>query len=53
MGQVWLASDQVLGRLVAIKLLRPEYAEHPETLERFRAEARHAGLLSHPVWPAP
>jgi serine/threonine-protein kinase len=48
MGQVWLASDQVLGRLVAIKLLRPEYAEHPETLERFRAEARHAGLLSHP-----
>jgi serine/threonine-protein kinase len=48
MGQVWLAADQVLGRLVAVKLLRPEYAEHPETLERFRAEARHAGVLNHP-----
>ncbi|HEX4829807.1 MAG TPA: protein kinase [Trebonia sp.] len=48
MGQVWLARDEVLGRLVAVKLLRPEYAEHPETLERFRAEARHAGVLSHP-----
>ena len=48
MGQVWRAEDQLLGRLVAVKLLRPEYAEHPETLDRFRAEARHAGILSHP-----
>jgi serine/threonine-protein kinase len=48
MGQVWRAADEVLGRPVAVKLLRPEYADHPETLERFRAEARHAGLLSHP-----
>ena len=48
MGQVWRAADQVLGRPVAVKLLRPEYAEHPETLERFRSEARHAGVVSHP-----
>jgi eukaryotic-like serine/threonine-protein kinase len=48
MGQVWQAADEVLGRPVAVKLLRPEYAEHPETLERFRSEARHAGSLSHP-----
>jgi eukaryotic-like serine/threonine-protein kinase len=48
MGQVWQAADEVLGRPVAVKLLRPEYAEHPETLERFRSEARHAGALSHP-----
>jgi serine/threonine-protein kinase len=48
MGQVWRAYDEVLEREVAVKLLRPEYAEHPETLERFRAEARHAGALSHP-----
>ncbi len=45
---MWQAADEVLGRPVAVKLLRPEYAEHPETLERFRSEARHAGALSHP-----
>jgi len=47
-GQVWRASDLVLDREVAVKLLRPEYADHPDTLERFRAEARHAGSLTHP-----
>jgi serine/threonine-protein kinase len=47
-GQVWRGTDLVLQRRVALKLLRPEYAEHPETLERFRAEARHAGSLTHP-----
>jgi serine/threonine protein kinase len=48
MGQVWRAADLVLHRRVAVKLLRAEYAQHPETLARFRAEARHAGSLSHP-----
>jgi len=48
MGEVWRATDLVLGRPVAVKLLRVEYAQHPETLARFRAEARHAGALSHP-----
>jgi eukaryotic-like serine/threonine-protein kinase len=48
-GQVWRSTDLVLGRPVAVKLLRPEYAEHPEILARFRAEARHAGSLSHPA----
>jgi len=47
-GQVWRATDLVLGRPVAVKLLRSEYAQHPEILARFRAEARHAGSLSHP-----
>jgi eukaryotic-like serine/threonine-protein kinase len=47
-GQVWRASDLLLDREVAVKLLRPEYADHPDTLERFRAEARHAGSLTHP-----
>jgi len=47
-GQVWRATDLVLQRPVAIKLLRPEYADHHETLSRFRAEARHAGSLAHP-----
>ena len=47
-GQVWQAADLLLGRPVAVKVLRPEYADHPETLERFRKEARHAGAISHP-----
>src|SRR5215472_14973321 len=47
-GDVWRATDLVLGRPVAVKLLRPEYAEHPETLARFEAEARHAASVTHP-----
>lgn len=47
-GEVWRAEDLVLGRAVAVKLLRPQYASHPETLARFQAEARHAGGLTHP-----
>lgn len=49
MGEVWRAVDLVLDRPVAVKLLRQEYAQHPETLARFRAEARHAAALSHPA----
>ena len=45
---MWRAVDVVLDRPVAVKLLREEYAQHAETLARFRAEARHAGSLSHP-----
>jgi eukaryotic-like serine/threonine-protein kinase len=47
-GEVWRAVDAVLGRPVAVKLLRGEYAQHPEIVARLRAEARHAGSLSHP-----
>ena len=48
-GEVWRAEDLVLARPVAVKLLRPGYASHPQTLARFRAEARHAGSLAHPA----
>ena len=48
MGQVWQATDQVLERQVAVKLLHPEYATHPATLSRFRSEARHTASLTHP-----
>jgi eukaryotic-like serine/threonine-protein kinase len=48
MGEVWRAFDLVLGRRVAVKLLRDDYAQHPETLERFRAEARHTAAVAHP-----
>src|SRR5215471_8584267 len=47
-GEVWRAVDLILGRPVAVKLLRTEYAQHAEVLVRFRAEARHAGSVSHP-----
>ncbi|MBV9446918.1 MAG: serine/threonine protein kinase [Streptosporangiaceae bacterium] len=47
-GQVWRATDLVLQRPVAVKLLRSAYADHPETLIRFRTEARLAGSLTHP-----
>ena len=48
MGEVWRAVDEVLGRPVAVKLLRPEYSHDEVTLLRFRAEARNAGGLNHP-----
>jgi len=47
-GEVWQGTDLVLRRIVAVKLLRPEYAQDQECLARFRAEGRHAALLSHP-----
>ena len=46
-GEVWCATDTVLARLVAVKLLHPRYTQRNEALARFRAEARHAGGLSH------
>jgi eukaryotic-like serine/threonine-protein kinase len=49
MGSVWRAVDLVLDRPVAVKLLRAELAQHPDTIARFRAEARHAAGLSHPA----
>ena len=46
-GEVWRATDTVLARPVAVKLLHPRYTQRSEALARFRAEARHAGGLSH------
>lgn len=48
MGQVWRATDETLGRPVAVKVLRPEAAEDTGFLERFRAEARNSASLQHP-----
>ena len=48
MGEVWKATDQVLGRTVAIKLLSANLASQPGFAERFREEARHTALLGHP-----
>lgn len=48
MGEVWEAVDEVLGRDVAVKLLKPEYGGDRAFRTRFRSEARYAGGLSHP-----
>ncbi len=46
-SEVWRATDVALSRPVAVKLLHPAYAQQPEALARFRAEARHAAALWH------
>ena len=52
MGRVLLAKDSVLGRLVAIKVLREDLGLPPELREslfaRMRQEARAAATLGHP-----
>ena len=40
MGEVWRATDTVLGREVAVKVLKPEYADDPTFRSRFETEAR-------------
>ena len=48
MGEVVLAEDVRLGRMVALKLLRSESAGDPERQRRLLVEARAASALSHP-----
>jgi serine/threonine-protein kinase len=48
MGAVYLARDQAIERLVAIKVLRPDLANVPDGRQRFRREARIIAQLSHP-----
>ena len=47
MGEVWRATDEVLSRQVAVKILRPELAEDEAFVRRFRAEARTTSGLQH------
>jgi serine/threonine-protein kinase len=46
-GEVWRATDVLLGRPVAVKQLPPNRARSEQTLIRFRAEAQRAGSLGH------
>lgn len=48
MGVVFLAQHKVMERLVALKVLHQSLLATPETVERFRREARAAAKLDHP-----
>lgn len=47
MGTVWKARQISLDRIVALKLLSPEFSESAEFIGRFRNEARAAAILTH------
>jgi eukaryotic-like serine/threonine-protein kinase len=48
MGRVYLAADRLLGREVALKVLRERYAQNAEFVGRFEREARAAASLNYP-----
>jgi len=47
MGEVWQARDEILGRTVAIKLLKEGLTDEEGFTERFRNEARLSAALAH------
>jgi tRNA A-37 threonylcarbamoyl transferase component Bud32 len=48
MGAIYLANHEKLQKEVVVKLLAPEQASNPRTMERFFREARAAASLEHP-----
>ena len=48
MANVYKAQDKMLERLVAIKVLKPEFSRSPTVQVRFRQEAKAIANLSHP-----
>ncbi len=48
MALVYKANDRLLNRIVAVKVLRPQFAVDLQFVERFRREAQAAASLSHP-----
>ena len=48
MAKVFLGSDTVLGRTVAVKVLAPQFADDGGFVQRFRREAQAAASIGHP-----
>ncbi len=48
LGTVWLARDEKLKRMVAVKEMNPDAAESPRAWQRFHREAQITGHLEHP-----
>jgi len=48
MAEVWRAHDPGIDRVLAIKILKPEFRRIPEYAARFLREAKAAGALAHP-----
>ena len=48
MGSVFEGEEIATGRRVAVKLIRAEFADSPDAVERFRREGRLAGTIAHP-----
>ena len=48
MGEVYLAEDTNLDRLVALKVLLPDLANDEDRVRRFEQEAKAASALNHP-----
>lgn len=47
-GVVWRAYQPSVGREVAVKVIRPQFASQPSFVRRFEAEARTIARLAHP-----
>ncbi len=48
MSVIYRARDRMLGRMVAVKILRPNLTKDPAFLEKFQQEARSVAMMSHP-----
>lgn len=47
-GAVYAAFQPMVGREVAIKVILPDFANHPEFIRRFESEAQVVARLEHP-----